>query len=122
MDNQEIKTEELLDKVNNVIKKYDIGTVIEKKPPIIALQENIIPAMEQSKNTLGGLYKYSPNDKSGFIGKIKNLILGKLKNITINVVERQSMRQQKQNDLTYQAIQNLTAELQELKEKISKNS
>ena len=49
---------------------------------------------------------------------MKNMVLGRLKNITLNVVERESMKQQKFNELTYQSIQNLTKEIEELKRKL----
>jgi hypothetical protein len=113
-----VEKENLLKKVNEILENE--GELIENnsKNSLDAIEENIIPAMANAKNTLASLYKYAPKDKKGLIGKLKNGILGRLKNITLNVVERQSMQQQKFNELTYNAIELLLKENKELREKL----
>ena len=108
------KSEELLEKVNQIIKNEGFAAP-EDLSSSEKLDKYIIPGIQNSKNTLAELYKFSPKDKQGFVGKLKNMILGKVKNITLNVVERESMRQQKFNELTYQALVEMKKELEGLK-------
>lgn len=71
------------------------------------LSKYILPALEKNKSTLASLYQFAPKTSSSFLGRIKAKILSKLRNITINVVERESMKQQKYNELVYQALTEL---------------
>ncbi len=109
--------EEVLKKVDDLLEKEGLNK--EDLSNDEKLSKYILPSLEQSKSTLSNLYKFQPNS-NGTLGKIKEKILSKLKNIVINVVERESMRQQKFNELTYQAIVALVEENKKLKEKLDK--
>jgi len=108
--------EEILEKVNKFLKEEGLDNWGDKTPEKL-LEEFILPGLQNSKNTLASLYQYSPTDKAGFVGNLKNKILHKVKNITLNVMERQSMRQQKFNELAYQAILQLVEENKKLRNK-----
>lgn len=79
------------------------------------IEKYLIPAMQNSKDTLEVLYDYKPREKSGFIGKIKNLIINKVKNISLATIEKQAIRQQKYNDLVFQVLENLKKEVESMK-------
>lgn len=74
------------------------------------IEKHILPALKNSKNTLSEILNFESRDRKGIVGKVKSFILGKLKNIVINVVEKQSAKQQKFNELVYQAIEKLVEE------------
>ncbi|HRO65336.1 MAG TPA: hypothetical protein PKU78_03895, partial [Candidatus Dojkabacteria bacterium] len=59
-------------------------------------------------------------EKSGIIGKLKNLTLGKIGNVARNVVEKSVMRQQKFNDNSYTLLMHLYNENRDLKERLDK--
>lgn len=108
--------EELLKNLDEVLEEEGLSNpdlTNEEK-----LNDFILPSLEQSKATLANLYKFEPKNGKGILRKIKYKILSKIKNVTINVVERESMRQQRFNELTYQAIKILVEENEMLKEKI----
>lgn len=81
--------------------------------PVEKLEKLIIPAFENSRNIQSSLYAYQPTPGSGFVRKVKNTILSKVRNITIAVLERTIMRQQKVNELTYQALLEIVKELKQ---------
>lgn len=93
-----------------IIKKIEMMLEEEQRsiPKEISSEEKltkyILPALEKNKSTLANLYQYAPKTAQGIFGKLKAKILLKLRNVTINTVERESMRQQKFNELVYQAI------------------
>jgi hypothetical protein len=117
MNNKLPTGEEILASTNEALKAEGIS-INEYSSPLEEVQKFLLPSMQNAKNTLAALYKFVPKQKFGVVGKLKNLILARLKNITLNVVERESMKQQKFNELTYQSIQNLTKEIEELKRKL----
>lgn len=105
---------QLLDHVNQVLETEGIltgnnsdMTAIEK------IEKLILPALENSKNIQSSLYAYQPTPGKGFMRKVKNTILSKVRNITIAVLERTIMRQQKVNELTFQALTELVKELKQ---------
>jgi hypothetical protein len=110
--------EELLQKVDELLAKegHNVSELTREEK----LYDFVLPGLEKSKSTLSSLYKYEPRNKRGIFGAIKFKILSKLKNIIINVVERESMSQQKVNELTFQAFVLLTEEIKTLKEKSTK--
>ena len=108
--------ERLLEKVNNVLKEEQVN--FSNIPNDEKLNSYIIPSLEQSKNTLSNLYKYEPIGK-GVFRKLKVMIFSKLKNIVINIVEKESTRQQKFNELAFQAICLIAEENKELKKKLA---
>ncbi|MDQ6984750.1 MAG: hypothetical protein Q9M91_08030 [Candidatus Dojkabacteria bacterium] len=111
----------LLERVNKVLE--DEGTsVAAKKTNSEILSELIIPALENSKDTLSSLYSYEPPKRAGLISKAKRLFLTRIRNITFNIVEKQSMRQQKFNELTFKAIEALQKENEELREQLDKSN
>lgn len=107
--------EDLLKKVDELLEKE--GHDVKKLSREQKLYEFVLPGLEKSKGTLSGLYKYEPRRKRGFLGSLKYKFLSKIKNIVINVVENESMRQQKVNELIFQAFVLLTEEIKELKQK-----
>ena len=111
-------SKEILNKVDAVLEEEGLATNATDKSPMNLLEKFIVPGLYASKNTLGNLYKYVPKEKFGFLGKVKNRVIGRIKNIVLNVVERESMSQQKFNELTYQAVLNLTEEVKKLREQI----
>lgn len=98
-----IDSKDILQKVGAILEdeKQDIQKQLQGYEK---LDQYIIPALEKNKNTLASLYQFAPKTRQGIVGKIKGKILQKLHNVVINAVERESMRQQKYNDLLYQAI------------------
>ncbi len=110
--------EEILEKVDKVLEEEGMDTSGLNLSNEEKLQKYILPSLEQARNTISNLYKYEPKKGSSILGKAKTTILNKLKNIVINVIERESMRQQKFNELTYQALIILVDENKELKKKL----
>lgn len=110
-----VSSQNLLKNVDKILEEEGNLREIKPKSPIEILEELIMPAMEISKDTLSSLYSYEPPTKVGIIGKLKNKVLFRLRNIIFNVVEKQSMRQQKHNELVYKAIQQLIEENKSLK-------
>lgn len=83
------------------------------------LQEFVLPGMKNSKDTMASIY-FKSRDRKGLVGKIKTKIQTMIINTVINVIEKQSMKQQKFNTLTYKAIETLVEENTKLKEEIEK--
>lgn len=70
------------------------------------LAQYLLPSLENSKDILDGLYSSNNvKERRGLFGKIKTKIERKIVNIVINVIERQSAKQQKFNELTFRAIE-----------------
>lgn len=113
------KAEVLLKNVKYVLENE--GTQTQKEMTSLEkLYKYLIPAMQNSKDTLEVLYDYKPREKSGIVGRLKNKILNKLKNVTLSTIEKQAIRQQKYNDLVFQAIENLSKEIEAIKTQIQK--
>lgn len=95
--------EEIVQKIGNILEEEQ-RSIPKEISSEEKLSKYILPALEKNKSTLANLYQYAPKTANGFLGRIKAKILLKLRNITINIVERESMRQQKFNELVYQAL------------------
>lgn len=94
------------------------GIDLTKKTDSETLKEYILPAMESSKDILSSIYAFQSRDREGFAGKIKTLIQRKIIFTVINVIEKQSMRQQKFNELTFRAVERLIAENDSLRKQV----
>jgi len=68
----------------------------------------LIPALRSSKDSLTALYDYFPKKRSGLLGKIKNKIEILVSNMVKSNLEKQSLRQQKFNDVVVQILEILT--------------
>lgn len=113
-----LSSEEILEKTKKVLEDegYEFG---EEKTNLEVLSEFILPGLKNSKDTLGSIYSLQTRPRGGILGKIKNKIQMKIVNTCINVIEKQSMKQQKFNELTYRAIERLIEENKELREKLN---
>ena len=114
----------LLEKVNKVLESE--GVAASQLTNEEKLYDFIFPGIENAKSTLSSLHKNKKKKGNSPIGKIKSFILKRVRNIVINTVEAESMKQQKFNDMTYQALvilqeenKKLQAELKELQKKDS---
>lgn len=94
------------------------GVDVSKKSDSETLKEYILPAMESSKDILSTIYAFSSRSREGILGKIKTKVQQKIIFTVINVIEKQSMRQQKFNELTFRAIEKLIAENESLKKEL----
>lgn len=111
-------SDELMVKVNQYLENE--GSVSKQElSSTEVLDEFILPGLKASKDVLSTVYSFQVRNRTGFVGKAKNLLQTKIVNTIINVLEKTSMRQQKFNELTYRAIEALVAENQELKKKLS---
>lgn len=98
-----INKQEILQKIGEIIEEEGLSSNNDLCTEEL-FKEFILPSLEQSKQTLSSLYKFEVKNYGGIFGKIKYKIITKIKNIVINVVERESMRQQKFNELVYQSM------------------
>ncbi|MCA9379142.1 hypothetical protein KC640_01825 [Candidatus Dojkabacteria bacterium] len=112
-------SEEILAKTRELLKNE--GYDLEDNSTGDKLDKLIIPALAASRNVQGALYSYEPAYGSSIVRKLKNFVLGKLRNITVAVVEKAIMRQQKVNELTYQAILELQKENAQLRKQLESN-
>lgn len=83
------------------------------------LRELIIPALQSSKNIQSAFYSWEPPHSKGLARKPKNFILQKLKSIVINILEKSFMRQQKYNELLFQAVSELKTENDDLRKQLA---
>ncbi|MEP7103787.1 MAG: hypothetical protein ABI721_03700 [Candidatus Dojkabacteria bacterium] len=102
--------EQILKKTRELLLEEGIDLDRTDKTASEMLEEFILPGLKGSKDTLESIYYMQAKDRGGFLGKIKSIVQRKLINTTINVIEKQSMRQQKFNELTYKAIELLIEE------------
>src|SRR5688500_2884171 len=102
---------EILNNVNEVLANEGADTSNQYTDSLDILEKLILPGLKNSKNTMSSLYKYTPPQKGGILGKFKGMVLIRLRNIILNVVEGESMKQHKFNELTYKAIEELVAEV-----------
>lgn len=110
-------SKELLKNAEEVLK--DEGVDLTKKSNSETLSEYILPAMESSKDILSTIYAFQSRGREGIAGKVKTFIQRKIIFTVINVIEKQSMRQQKFNELTYRAVEKLIEENESLKREIA---
>lgn len=101
----EDKSKELLDKVKTLLKEEGIDISNDEMDASTVLREFLLPGLKNSKDVLSSLYSFSTPQRSGVIGEIKSFIQRKLTNTTVNVIEKQSMRQQKFNELVYRTLE-----------------
>ena len=71
----------------------------------------IIKMLETSRNTQNALYSWEPAHGTGLVRGLKNFILKKIKNVVVNILEKYINRQQKFNELTYQALVEIQASM-----------
>jgi len=109
-------SKQLLQNAEEILKNE--GVDLSQKTDSETLKEYILPAMESSKDILSSVYAFSSRSREGFLGKIKTKIQQKIIFTVINVIEKQSMRQQKFNELTFRAVEKLIAENEALKKEI----
>jgi hypothetical protein len=107
---------QLLKNAQNILKKE--GATVTEVDNETTLKTYILPAMQSSKDILSTIYGFNSRNREGFLGKIKTKIQQKIIFTVINVIEKQSMRQQKFNELTYKAIEKLVEENENLKKEI----
>lgn len=109
--------EEILKKTKELLAEEGIDLDRTDKSSSEMLEEFILPGLKGSKDTLESIYYMQAKDRGGFLGSLKSAIQRKLINTTINVIEKQAMRQQKFNELTYKALELLIEENKALREK-----
>lgn len=97
------KAEEILEQEGSINKKEELSNVE-------FIEKFILPGLRNSKNTLSDIQGFEIRKTGGIVGKIRFFILSKIKNIVINTIEKQSAKQQKFNELVYQAIEKLVKE------------
>lgn len=110
-----MEADTLLKNARNILEQEGLEMNDTNKSPAEILNEFILPGLKNSKDTLGSIYSFQTRQRQGFLGKLKNLFQGKIVNTTINVVEKQSMKQQKFNELVFKAIEQLVKENEELR-------
>lgn len=109
--------QELLNKSKELLEMEGVNFDETNKSTAEMLEEFVLPGLKASKDTLQSIYAMQVRERGGFMGKMKSMIQRKLVNTTINVIEKQAMRQQKFNELTFRAIELLIKENKELREK-----
>ena len=114
------ESQAILENAKKMLKAEGITT--DSSEPDNKLEQHILPVLEKSRDIQSYLYSYEPPHASGIVRKAKNFVLTKFRNIIVNVMERVTMRQQKYNELLYQAIIELQRENAELKDQISKQN
>lgn len=72
--------------------------------------DKIFEILAASRNTASALYGWEPPQGKGLPRKLKNFVQLKLKNIILNTLEKYVMRQQKYNEVVYQALLELKKE------------
>lgn len=110
-----INSKNLISKAEKILDEEGITT--SSINPEEELAEFILPGLNASKDTLEAIY-FKSRSRSGFLGKIKTKLQEKIIFTVINVIEKQSMKQQKFNILTYKAIERLALENKQLREKL----
>jgi hypothetical protein len=115
-------SENILESVKDILKEEGVSVDERLNDPIYLLNEFIKPGLRSSKDTLSALYSFQTRDRNGLVGKFKSLIQMKMVNISISAMERQSMKQQKFNELTTKAIEILIEENMHMKAKLEKIS
>lgn len=86
------------------------------------LKSDILPALESAKQIQSTLYGWEPPRNQGSVRKLKNIALIRMKNVVVSMLETTIMRQQKFNELVYQALVELEAENKRLQAELTKQS
>lgn len=110
-------SEKILKNIEGVLEEEGYSTKDDKSNSEL-LEEYILPGLKNSKDVLGSIYSFQSRERHGFLGRIKSSFQTKIVNTCINVIEKQSMKQQKFNELTYRAIEKLVEENKELRSKL----
>ncbi|MEO6728621.1 MAG: hypothetical protein ABIM99_01740 [Candidatus Dojkabacteria bacterium] len=110
--------EEILKKTKELLMEEGIDLDRTDKTSSEMLEEFILPGLKGSKDTLESIYSMQSRERGGLLGGITSKIQRKLINTVINVIEKQAMRQQKFNELSYKAIELLIQENKDLKNKL----
>jgi len=113
-----IKAQELLNKTKIILENEGELDNVDKLSNDTILKDFVLPGLKNSKDVLSSIYSFQSRSRGGFLGKIKTLLQNKIILTVINVIERQSMKQQKFNELTYKAIEALVEENRIQKEKL----
>ena len=113
-----LNDKEVLKKVRKVLEDEGYEFEDKNKSEQEILEEFILPGLKNSKGVLESLYSFQTRKREGLIGRIKSLIQNKIIGTVVNVIEKQSMKQQKFNELTYRAVERLVEENKKLKEKL----
>ncbi len=111
------KEKDILEKVNKLLESEGKDSKELNISNTELLNDFLLPALKSSKDVLGSIYAFDSRERSGLLGNIKSKVQRKIINTVINVVEKQSMRQQKFNDLMYKSIEILIEENSSLKKK-----
>jgi hypothetical protein len=111
-------SENILENVKKILIEEGANINEKNDDPEYLLSEFVLPGLSNSKDILSALYSFQTRERSGFLGKMKSLVQRKLVNIMIGTMEKQSMKQQKFNDLTVKAIEILIEENRSLKERL----
>lgn len=99
--------------------KEGIDLLKQEFSEVEMIEKFLLPALKNSKNSLQSLYSYEPTQRHGFIGKLKTYIEKKVSNMVKSNLERQSINQQKFNDVVAQILEYLLIEVKENKVKKS---
>lgn len=98
------KEDKLIQNVNKILEEEGVNMNSNNTEENL---QYILKAMESSKDILSPLYSFKSRERGGLIGKIKTKIQNKIIFTVINVIEKQSQKQQKFNELVYRYIQEL---------------
>jgi len=99
--------DELLKKVNKLVEE-EMSHKPEEMSSDEYMREFLLPALENSKNTLESLYLDRSKKRTGVIGKLKSFIEKKIENIALGVVEKQSTKQAKFNEAVYRILKEIS--------------
>jgi hypothetical protein len=113
-----ITESDLLQKAKSILESEGVELEGESLTDSQLLKDFILPGLKSSKEVLSSIYAFKPRKRGDFIGKFKSKIQEKIVNTVVNVMEKQSMKQQKFNELVYQAIEKLITENETLREQL----
>ncbi len=100
-------SDEILTNTRTFLHKQGLNENVEAEDRL----EKIFEILAASRNTASALYNWEPPQGKGLPRKIKNFIQLKLKNIILNTLEKYVMRQQKYNEVVYQALLEIKTEI-----------
>jgi hypothetical protein len=114
-------SEEILAKATDFLQTQGVDNEGQPSTPEEKMAQ-IMEALTKARNTQSALYSWEPPSGGGLARKVKNTIQLKLKNIILNALEKYVARQQKFNEIAYQAIVALHEENLHLTEKLKQTS
>ncbi|MCS7317170.1 MAG: hypothetical protein NZZ41_02455 [Candidatus Dojkabacteria bacterium] len=122
-DNNSLKSEVLLSKLNQFIREKDILNLADRD--IVDSDRDrdrdnmryLLNALDSTRNILSALNMFIKS-RRGVIGKIKSIIEKIVKNISLNLLETVLVRQNKFNDILYYAIVNLDKRIQDIENRV----